>query len=99
MFQREKDYHIIFESCTEQSIKECERIQRCEAEPVEYINLEMTSSIPPVMESFWACSENKELLQLLAREFFIAKSKEVKEHIILGGLIKQSDQILDSLDL
>ena len=66
-----KDYHIISGSYIEQFIKKCERIKRSETNPAEFANLEISSPIPPVM----AYSENKELLQLISQEYFVAKSK------------------------
>ena len=64
-------------------IKECKRIERSEVELIKLINLEIISPIPPVIESFWACLENKELLKLLSQIILLDNLKIFKNTLFL----------------
>ena len=62
---------IIYDSYLEDSIKECERIRRrSTCEPLEFMNLKVTSAIPVQIDRFWGWEENKEALQLISRNLF-----------------------------
>ena len=67
---------IIYESYLEGSIKESTRIGTAKEEPIEIINLNLNSPVPPKIGKFWASSINKERLQILSRNFFLMKGKE-----------------------
>ena len=60
---------MIYGSYLAKSIKKCEEVWSSEldVDSVEYIDLDNSSPVPPVMANFWACSGNKELLQLLSQ--------------------------------
>ena len=66
---------IVYDSYVETSLKELESI-RCAllVEPLTYINLQKETPIPVQIDRFWACSKNKENLQVISREFFISFS-------------------------
>lgn len=59
-----KDYRIIIDSYIEQSIKECEKIKRSDAELAEFTNPEINSPI----------------VSLHPQEYFIAKSKSIQKY-------------------
>ena len=78
---------IVYDSYIEDSIKYCERQRRSPCNPLVFVNLQQSSFIPVQIEKFWACTTNKENLQLLSREFFASKSKEKCLNIILSGYV------------
>ena len=64
---------VIYDSYLESSIKECERIRREDSiTPVEYALLTKGTNIPAEMDRFWASNKNKELLEVLSRNYFVA---------------------------
>ena len=86
-----KSLHIVYDSYLEDSIKECERMRRnAEIEPLEYVELSLSSPIPVQIKRFWACSKNKENLQLLSRQFFIQKALNLQD-IVLSGYVTDAD--------
>ena len=60
--------HMVYDSYIEGSIKDCERLRRAEeTEPLEFVNLTGNSPLPVQLNRFWACSKNKENMQILSR--------------------------------
>ena len=69
--------HIVYDSYTDDSIKECERMSRsAEVDPLEYVKLTGRSPVPVQIDRFWDCSKNKQNLQIFSRQFFMKKCKE-----------------------
>ena len=63
--------HIVYDSYIDDSIKEAERIRRAkESDPLEYIDLSLQSPLPVQLGRFWACSRNKEKIQIFIKKFF-----------------------------
>ena len=55
-----EEIDIVYDSYLEDSIKECERIRRRSSfEPLEFVNLKITTPIPVQMDRFWACGKKK----------------------------------------
>ena len=59
------EFHFVFDSYIQNSLKECEREHRGTDGAVD-VNLSADTSIPVEMERFWASSKNKYNLQLLS---------------------------------
>ena len=91
--------HIIYDSYIEESLKKCERIHRnADVDPLEYVNLLLSSPILVQLDKFRACIKNKENLQILRREFFIENSCEVEE-IVLSGYVTDADSNQNCLQI
>ena len=67
---------IVYGSYLEGSVKESTRTGRAKEKPIEIINLNLDSPIPPKIRKFWTSSINKERLQILSRNFFLVKGKK-----------------------
>ena len=67
---------IVYDSYLEGSVKESTRTGRAKEKPIEIINLNLDSPIPPKIRKFWTSSINKERLQILSRNFFLVKGKK-----------------------
>ena len=53
-----EEINIVYDSYLEDSIKECERIRRRSSlEPLEFVNLNTTTTIPVQMDRFWVCGK------------------------------------------
>ena len=89
---------IVYDSYLEISIKESLRVIRATQEPIEIVNLNLESPIPPEMEKFWASSTNKGNLQILSRSYFIKEAKEAHKNIVLSGYITDNDGSLDGVE-
>ena len=86
---------IVFDSYVENSIKESTRASRSNAaEPVEYGNILLESSLLVEVDRFWAYLKNKEELQILSREFFQEKAQENNHTIVLRGYVTDEGGML-----
>ena len=83
---------VVYDSYIMNPVKYCERIRRSSCHPLEFVNLTKQSFIPVQIDKFWACTTNKENLQLLSRDFFAKKSKENHLNIILGRYLKDDSE-------
>ena len=83
---------MVYDSYIMNSVKYCERIRRSSCHPLEFVNLTQQSFIPVQIDTFWACTTNKENLQLLSRDFFAKKSEENHLNIILSGYLKDDSE-------
>ena len=89
-----KEYHIVYDSYLEASIKECERIRRRRKyEPLEFMNLSLSTPIPVQIERFWSSGRNKKKLQYLSREYYIQRSAKYNQKIILSGYVNDENGI------
>ena len=64
--------------------------RNAEIEPLEDVELSLSSPIPAQIKRFWACSKNKENLQLLSRQFFIQKALNLQD-IVLSSYVADAD--------
>ena len=90
---------IIFDSYTDQALKEGERQRRSNVEPLEYVGITEDTKIPIQLERFWTSAKNKELLQTLCRDFLISVSTKEKVNIFLSGSVSCSYQIVDCIEV
>ena len=67
--------NIVFDSYTENALKEGERKRRSQVEPLEYVSITPDTKSPVHLDRFWASPKNKELLQALCRDFFTRESQ------------------------
>ena len=86
-----KRIEVIYDSYLERSIKESERLHRCEVQPIDVINLTLESTMPVELESFWGSATNKYQLQTISREYFTKKSLECNQDIILSGYVTDAE--------
>ena len=92
--------HIVYDSYLEDSIKECERIRRrSDCDPLEFTKLEKDTPLPVQFKCFWACSKNKENIQLVSRNFFKQKSSADPVKIILSGFVTDVEGIHPCLEV
>ena len=83
---------IVYDSYMESPIKDCERMRRrSKCQPLQFIGLTGDSPIPTQLGRFWACSKNKENLQILSRTFFKDYSRDKSMHMFLSGYVTDSD--------
>ena len=88
------EFHFVFDSYIQNSLKECEGERRGKEGAVDIVNLSADTSIPVEMERFWASSKNKHNLQLLSRDYFIEKAKKPKEiTVVLSGYVSDANVI------
>ena len=88
---------IVYDSYLESSIKECERMRRrSKCQPLEFIGLTEDSPIPTQLDRFWACSKNKENLQILSRTFFKDYSRDKSMQMFLSGYVTDSNDLHSS---
>ena len=90
---------IVYDSYLEVSIIESTRIRRKKEEPIEIINLNLNSPVPPEIKKFWASSINKERLQILSRNYFLMKGKEKGKNIILSSYLTDKDGVCNAQEL
>ena len=90
---------IIYDSYIEKSVKECERQRRATNDPVEFVNLTRTSSIPVQLDKFWSCCQNKEKLQNLSRQFFVSKSRDGNMKLILSGCVTNNNDVISIVEI
>ena len=90
---------IVYDSYLEVSIIESTRIRRKKEEPIEIINLNLNSPVPPGIKKFWASSINKERLQILSRNYFLMKGKEKGKNIILSSYLTDKDGVCNAQEL
>ena len=83
----------------EGSIKESTRIGRAKEEPIEIINLNLDSPVPPEIRKFWASSIIKERLQILSRNYFLMKGNEKRKNVILSGYVTDKDGVCNAQEL
>ena len=85
---------IVYDTYTEISLKELERMRRAKlVEPLTYVNIHNDTSIPVQIERFWACSKNKENLQILSRDFYITLSKTYGIKFVLSGYVTDANGV------
>ena len=65
--------------------------RNAEIEPLEYVNLSLLSPIPVQIDRIWACSKNKENLQILSRKFFREKACDVEKIVLSGVYVTDAD--------
>ena len=90
---------IVYGINLEGSIKEPTRIGRAKEEPIEIINLNLDSPVPPEIRKFWASSINKERLQILSRNYFLMKGKEKRKNVLLSGYVTDKDGACNAQEL
>ena len=91
---------IVYDSYVETSLKELERNRRSlQVKPLTYINLQQDTPRPVQMERFWACSKNKENLQVLSRDFYINLSKSKQLKFVLSGYLTDSSGVQDCIEV
>ena len=89
-----EEIDIVYNSYLEDSIKECERICRhSSCEPLEFLNLKTTMSIPVQVDRFWACGKNKEAIQEISHDFFKSVSSKSQHSIVLSGYVTDLEGI------
>ena len=64
---------IIYDSYLKVSIKESTRIGRAKEEFFEIINLNLYLTVPPEIKAFWVSFVNREIPQILTRNYFLMK--------------------------
>ena len=95
-----EEIDIVYDSYLEDSIKECERIRRRSSfEPLEFVNLKITTPIPVQMDRFWACGKNKEAIQEISRDFFKSFSSKSQHRIVLSGYVTDSEGVKPCIEL
>ena len=88
------EFHFVFDSYIQNSLKECEREHRGTEKAVDVVNLSADTSIPLEMERLWASSKNKHNLQLLSQDYFIEKAEKNKEiTVVLSGYVSDANGI------
>ena len=78
---------IVYDTYLEVSINESTRIGTAKEEPIEIINLNLDSPVPPEIKKLWVLSVSKECLQILSRNYFLIKGKEKGKNTILIGYV------------
>ena len=77
-----------------------ERIRRAKlVEPLSFANLTEDTQIPVQIDRFWACSKNKEKLQVLSRNFFIKLSEKLQVKLVLSGYDNDASGIQDCAEM
>ena len=95
-----EEIDIVHDSYLEDSIKECERIRcRRSCEPLEFVNMKITTPIPVQMDCFWACGSNKEAIQVISRDSFKSFSRNSCCRIVLSGYVTDSEGIKPCIEL
>ena len=95
-----EEIDIVYDGYLEDSIKECERIRRRSSfEPLEFVNLNITTPIPVQMDRFWACGKNKEAIQEISRDFFKSFSSKSQHRIVLSGYVTDSEGVKPCIEL
>ena len=88
---------IVYDSYLDSSIKECERMRRrSKCQPLEFIGFTEDNPIPAQLDRFWACSKNKENLQILSRAFFKDYSRDKSMQMFLSGYVTDSNNLHSS---
>ena len=54
--------HLVLDSYIEFSLKECERMRRCDVTPVDLVGMNAETLIPQQLDKFWASDKNKQKL-------------------------------------
>ena len=83
--------NIINEGYIESSLKSCERDRRSEKDPLEIMNIKLQSPISVQVERFWSSDPNKESIQELSRNYFIEKTRESENNLILSGYVTKNN--------
>lgn len=78
---------FVFDTYVEGSVKDSERLRRCECSPIEVNNLNDDTPLPVDMNAFWSCSSNKVKLQNLLREHIlqIAEYQFSNVQVVISG--------------
>ena len=91
---------FIFDSYIENSIKEGKRQRRSAmGAPLQFVRLQETTSIPVQIERFWSCSENKEMLQILAKCYFERKAFDAEHKSVLSGIVSDTDGAISGQEI
>ena len=61
--------------------------------------MNLDSSLPPEIKTFWASINNKERPQILSRNYFLMKGKEKGKNIILSGYVTDKDGVCNAQEL
>ena len=79
---------VIYDNYLEWPIKECERVRRAKSiTPVEYPLLAEDDNIPVEMDLFWASTKNKELFEVLSRNYFVGLASKEGAKIVSSGYV------------
>ena len=81
-------YDYVYDSYLESSLKEGERIhRRKDCKPLEFNSFTMLALLPHQIQRFWVSYKNKELLQILSREYITNLANKDGPYIVLSGYI------------
>ena len=79
---------VIYDSYLEFSTKECEIVRGAKSITlVEYALLAAEANIPVEMDLFWASNKNKELLEVLSRNYFVGLASKQGVKTVLSGYV------------
>ena len=79
---------VIYNSYLEFSIKECEIVRGAKSiTPVEYALLAADANIPVEIDLFWASNKNKELLEVLSRNYFVGLASKQGVKTVLSRYV------------
>ena len=80
---------FIFDSYTEGSVKDSERLRRTQKPPVLYSNITLESKLPRDMDSFWPSAANKAKLEQLMKGWLIGHftAESVDVHFLSSRIV------------
>jgi hypothetical protein len=79
---------FVFDTYLKGSVKDSERVRRCEEKPIEINNLTRDTPLPVDMATFWSSTTNKQKLQLLLRSVIVENEilRQSDVDVVLSGI-------------